>query len=46
MIVKHGLFLMILVLLSLPTHADTLAGTVVSVADGDTITNFRDSIRN
>lgn len=27
-----------LLLLSLPTHAETLTGTVISIADGDTIT--------
>lgn len=36
--VRSGHLLFPLLLLSLPTHADTLTGIVVSVADGDTIT--------
>jgi endonuclease YncB( thermonuclease family) len=35
---KSLLFPPLLLLLTLPTHADTLTGTVVSVTDGDTIT--------
>lgn len=35
---RRLLFPLLLLLISLPTHADILTGTVVSVADGDTIT--------